>query len=626
MKTNILKIIFTLIGFNTTITYTQVALKKTTLKQQIEKSNLVVEGKVVSKKSFWSENRIYTVNTIEVYKVFKGSSISNNIEIITLGGVVGLQALKVSSSLKLNKGDVGVFTLQNTNTPENTNKSTKLQYKSYGAIQGFYKYSLNDDFAINPFNVKKGISDNFYNEIMSHTKTKYEEIASFNVKALQFKTNQSKTLLAPSAIVFSPTTVTAGTKSTITITIPQGNTGTNFGSTKGKVAFSNANDGGISFYEALDSQVLSWTSTSITVEVPTEAGTGTIKVTNSDGSSQTSDTNLIVSYSEANVIYDADDMSEFGGANGPLEPIAYQVQHVDENGNGGYTFQMHTEFNANTAAKEAFERALNTWRCTSKINWIIGAPTSVDEAVFESRPVQSPATAQQSVNVVRFDNGNELEEDVLGVCYSWYSGCSNGDSFEWFVSEMDFVFDDATVWNFGPNPTLTTIYDFETVALHELGHGHQLEHTIDNQVDGDNMDDVMHYALGFFEDQRILLPENITAANNVQSRSTNTIVCNQSPMISYSNSCGLAVEENTINDGITIYPNPTKGHLFISNDGLDNLIKITVYDVSGRLILEQGISEASRYQTVHLNNMSKGIYFVNIYSDKTFITKKIVLE
>ena len=81
----------------------QLMLKKVSLSKQIDKSTLVLEGKVLSKKSFWDTNhqKIYTINTIEVFKVFKGE-VSPKIEIITLGGVIGMDAQIVYPSLKLN--------------------------------------------------------------------------------------------------------------------------------------------------------------------------------------------------------------------------------------------------------------------------------------------------------------------------------------------------------------------------------------------------------------------------------------------------------------------------------------------------------------------------------------------
>ena len=52
--------------------FAQNLMREIPLKQQIENSSLVLEGKVIAKESFMgSNNNIYTVNTLEVYKVFQ---------------------------------------------------------------------------------------------------------------------------------------------------------------------------------------------------------------------------------------------------------------------------------------------------------------------------------------------------------------------------------------------------------------------------------------------------------------------------------------------------------------------------------------------------------------------------
>ena len=107
-------IFFAILG---TTGYSQTLLREIPLGDQIEMSSLVIEGKVISKRSFWDSNRynIYTVNTVQVLKVFKGKSV-NEIEVVTIGGTVGSEALIVSPSLKLQEGDIGVFTLENNRT------------------------------------------------------------------------------------------------------------------------------------------------------------------------------------------------------------------------------------------------------------------------------------------------------------------------------------------------------------------------------------------------------------------------------------------------------------------------------------------------------------------------------
>lgn len=567
----------------------QMLLTEASLKKQIENSSLVVEGQVISKKSFWDAEKknIYTANTIQVYKVFKGG-VYEVIEVITKGGTVGLSAEIVTPSLKLHTNDIGIFMLYNSNVESNDlNKSSTKQFKPYGSLQGFYKYNLYNDEAINPFNKKKGITSSFYSEIMSHTNTAYIEVINFDSSSRQTSLNKSA-LAAPGSITFTPTTATAGTKTVLTIN------GTGFGTTKGNVLFSNADDGGATFIEALSTQVLTWSDTQITVEIPSGAGTGQIRVTDNGGASASSTNILTITYSEINILQE--------GGN-----VAYRVQHINDDTAGGYTWRMFTDFNVNVNAKAAFSRAFETWRCETGINWIVGATTGVDVA------------SQDGINVVRFDNGAELEEDVLGQCISYYNGCGTGVALNWFVSELDLLFDDATNWNYSSatNSTGISQYDFESVALHELGHGHQLAHVVDT-------DDVMNYALSNSEEQRILGASNITVGNAIQARSTGLIVCAQPLMTNHP--CSLGVEEEELNAAISIYPNPTNGQFYIKNTSFVNLEKVVIYDVSGRLISQYNAPNTSRTQTINLFGASKGLYFVKIVSDRAEITKKILMH
>ena len=310
----VLALLFSSLNLNTL--FAQAALREISLKQQVEKSSLIIEGKVISKQSFWDANHhnIYTSSTVEVYKVFKGQRI-NTIEVITPGGSVGLKAEIVSPSLKLRKGDIGIFMLHDNNVTFSAKfESANKRFKPYSSVQGFYKYNVKEDVAVNPFSAKRGISNSFYNEIKSYTKLNYIEVSQFDIKKKSNTSNQKKNVLALGITSFSPTTATAGTATVLTIT------GTDFGTTKGKVGFSDANDGGSTYYDALDTQVLTWGNTEITVEIPSNAGTGKIRVTHDDSSTVVSTGDLTVTYSQINAESDAISSGIF---------VAYPTQHVD---------------------------------------------------------------------------------------------------------------------------------------------------------------------------------------------------------------------------------------------------------------------------------------------------------
>ena len=306
----------------------------------------------------------------------------------------------------------------------------------------------------------------------------------------------NKLAAVPTITDFAPTTITAGPGSELTIN------GTNFGAVQGAgfVEFKNGDNGGATFIEPIASDYTSWTDTQIKVKVPGTpghvAGTGVISVTNSDPNSVTSAQTLTVSYVYQNIIFDL---------------VARMPNHVSDNGAGGYTFQMEgAEFAANAGASDAFRRAMDTWTCATEINWIIGANTAVD------------VIASDGVNVVRFDNGAELPAGVGGRMTNRIAVCGPPPSA--FLLELDVAFDDGQPWQFGPALPAADQIDFESIALHELGHGHLLGHII---LPGA----VLDFDISNGETARVLSAGNdIAGGNFVKARGLVANACGPGPM------------------------------------------------------------------------------------------------
>lgn len=250
---------------------------------------------------------------------------------------------------------------------------------------------------------------------------------------------------------FSPATISAGTGSQVTID------GSGFGagppSASKYVEFANADNGGLTNVKPAAVEYVSWTDTRIVVIVPYGAGTGPILVSNGTGST-TSSTNLVVSYNIINI-------------------STYQIKHVNKNTQGGYNWQLEKGFDAQSNAKNSFLRSWSAWTCSTGINWKVGAPTPANQ------------TGRDGINIVRFDTGAELPAGVLGVAYTYYSSCGSN---KWEIAEVDLVFDREQNWNFEDAPPSPSQFDFQSVALHELGHAHSLGHVIDGS-------DLMHYAI-----------------------------------------------------------------------------------------------------------------------------------
>ncbi len=483
-----LRLLLVLIAASCVFTgFSQVLYQEIPLEKRIKQSAFAVEGKVISKESFWDKNHklIYTSNTIEVYKVFKGTISKNRINIITTGGQVGNRGLHVSDQADLGIEQTGVFLLNTYSRSENlpSQYNADIFDLSLGQL-AIVSYDIFTATAQDMFGQYGSIKNNLYPRIESASGTAYTTIQEKNFDVPPIMPDM------PAITNFSPTTVRAGaildpTNNVLTIN------GTDFGTATGLAAvlFDDPNDGTNGSFTVVPYNslyIVSWSATQVVVKVPSRAGTGLVGIRDDLGAFSFAGTNLNVEFS---VFSTEHPTAPTGG------PGAYQPKLMDHNGSGGYTLQYSTstagsglDFNA-SAEKDAFARAVDTWRNTTGFNIAVGATTT------------SQAVADDDVNIVMWDNANTgnapLALPTLGICYSYYTTCSNGN---WEIVGFDIVFfqngfsTGGTIsFNAGPCAASGGNIDFETVAFHELGHAHSFGHIIDGFA-ASNPAKVMHFA------------------------------------------------------------------------------------------------------------------------------------
>jgi len=85
----------------------------------------------------------------------------------------------------------------------------------------------------------------------------------------------------------------------------------------------------------------------------------------------------------------------------------------------------------------------------------------------------------------------------------------------------------------------------------------------------------------------------------------------------YSEDCTLGIEDNTINS-FSIYPNPTKGVLYIESQQQIETVKI--YSLQGQLIKESSNSK------IDVSQLTTGLYFIQVTIEGIIITKKFIKE
>ncbi|MDC7999154.1 T9SS type A sorting domain-containing protein [Gilvibacter sediminis] len=488
MKFRLLLLMLLVLPFTVNAQECSALMRPVSLADRAVEATKIVEGTVLNSQGYWDSGRlnIYTVHTVKIFKSL-GGSLETEIKVVTMGGHVDDQIQITSSEARMESGTTGMLFVKP--FTGNLDVSGTL-YELVGAAQGLIKYSKFTDQAAGVFETYNSV-ESLYDNVEGAARSVFVEMEARPSRPIV----GSGTRATPVISSFSPSTVSAGTQTVLTIN------GSNFGATIGSVSFPDANSGGITTETALDSQIVSWSDTQIQIEVPYLAGTGAFTVTNATAESASSSSALTVTYNHINA---SDGTTDF--------PAVLQ----EDNGSGGFTFNYHIDFDS-SAAQPFFEDALSLWSCESNINFIIGSTTTTDVA------------AADGINIVRFDNGAELPSGVLGRVTSRYLGvCPTTNRA--IVEELDVVWNDDTNWYYGSGTPGTFQYDFKTVALHELGHTHQLGHVIDT-------DQVMHYALSNGVSNYELSATDIDGAVYTMGLFTETVGCGITPMEELLNCC-----------------------------------------------------------------------------------------
>lgn len=465
--------------------FSQCMMIPVSLNERVVNSDFVVEGLVTEKESFLdpATGSVYTMNKIAVKAWLKNSQQSTYIYTRTEGGVYNNRATTVHPSLQLEQYSTYVLFL-NKATGKNVNNQLRLrnintaQTIPYAGAQGGMAESLGlfTDIMDQQKQTEAGLLQKIKNITKQNAVTPEGKLYQPTIK----QPTVNRTMAITSV---SPSTVRSGTTDAADqITI----TGSGFGASPGNVFFSNADNGGATFISSgLNSDIISWSDNSITVKVLTGAGTGPVNV----NGVHTSPSNLTVQYAHLSLEQDF-----FGFAE--VTRQRYYLRNL--NGSGGYTFQYNTGFAANTAAVTAFSNAVNAWRINTTVNFSASGTTAV------------AASAVDGVNAIYFNPS--IPVGTLAVCTSNFNGGANGGCTQqntvWWLTEADIAFRDvptgSTTWQYGPAAPTGSQYDFESVALHELGHAHGLGHVI---APGQ----VMHYAIANGATARTLSANDIAA-------------------------------------------------------------------------------------------------------------------
>lgn len=358
----------------------------------------------------------------------------------------------------------------------------------------------------------------------------------------------------------------------------------------GSLSFRDANKGGVQYFPCPPANVISWSDKQIRVKVPAGAGSGQVIIDNG-ANAATSSSSLTINW---------------GLINTGNPDAVYPSAAVKINDNGGYEILINERFQLSSDYRAAFERALQTWRCKSMVNFTIKGESSIT------------GTASDEKNVVSWDDYNQLDPGVIGLCYCYYASCEQG---KWYLEELDLIFKENVPWHSGADMPSPQTYDFETVALHELGHAQQLSHVI-------NQNDLMHYSLAKGQAQKVPGNFNLDGVGEWFRLSESWNSCSVARMQKIPASVCTNTDFGFYSP--LAYPNPCSNILildfYLSSPGD---IKIEGFDLRGRRIfsLNESPDLAGKYSyPIDLESLSisAGIYLLYLNAPGYSQTKKIL--
>lgn len=456
-------------------------LNPVSLSDRVDKADHIALGKVLNSYSIWDDNKenIYTVYTIQSKAYLKGTPSNSFFEVILLGGVVDDEAQIISPSATLLNNQSYLFTLENIPALKSTlfrslSDTNFPQYQLYAYTQGALPQ-------------KDGFFEDVFGDLI-------EEKALFNY--IEKRTNQVAIL--PNGEIYVPiridprsTSIGRNNGASRRALVLKDGTGTpvnifyagtsdpdhqliiegsGFGNTPGTVRFSNSDNGGDTFIVAAsehDSDLVSWSNSSIRIKIPLTAGSGTVQVYDSGGS--------LIDSGPINIQWSIKPIySTYKNFEVPTRQF---INFIDYNELGGYTlvYNSLSGLAGNAAATAAFERAINKWICATGVHWTV------------SETATTVGPANEGISTIMFSE--DMPTGVVAMTSSRYKASGNTRcdlmNTTWYLKEFDMQFVhpnnmiSGITWNYSTAEPEITEFDFETIALHELGHALGLGHIND---------------------------------------------------------------------------------------------------------------------------------------------------
>src|SRR5690554_43211 len=88
----------------------------------------------------------------------------------------------------------------------------------------------------------------------------------------------------------------------------------------------------------------------------------------------------------------------------------------------------------------------------------------------------------------------------------------------------------------------------------------------------------------------------------------------------------IGIEENNLENGVTLYPNPASSVVNLVNKTNLSLDKMVIYDINGKLINQIDLRSMQSEKSVDVSTLASGVYMVQIIGDDASTVKRLIIE
>ena len=92
------------------------------------------------------------------------------------------------------------------------------------------------------------------------------------------------------------------------------------------------------------------------------------------------------------------------------------------------------------------------------------------------------------------------------------------------------------------------------------------------------------------------------------------------PVVDYN----VGIINNKENRQLSIFPNPTKGVIYLETDMFANDAKVSIYNSAGVLVYKSLVNSYDQNYKIDLSELESGMYIINVTSDQKTLFNKII--